>query len=213
MKITVQTVFSVALSVIFSAVMLAVSPVAFGQESPTEVQAPFGLKWGAKQKSFSKLYDCKPDGQFTYCRTKSVPKGLSNAEVYALNFHAKEGLQKVSYFSEVITGDTYGTEGKERVEHLRAALSRKYPKAKTQNLSLMHMRLYKDPHEFYECLRHPGCGLYAVTVEPGKGDIGILIKGVSRGKGFIVLSYESPKWLGLLDSKKKAEKAQDEDAL
>ena len=214
MKIAVQTVLSVVLSVIFVAFMLAVSPVAFGQESPTEVQAPFGLEWGAKKESFSGLRNCKPDGQFVLCQTKLVPKGLSDADFYSLDFHADEGLQRVIYFSEHITGDPFGTQGKERLERLRSVLLRKYPAAVKSDFDIMHLDFYKDPDEFYQCLRRDGCGSYGMGLLPGeKGAILLSIEGLSRGVGYITLEYISSKWKELSDSNTAAQKAQDEDAL
>ena len=214
MKIAAQTVLFVVLSVIFAAVMLAVSPVAFGQESPTEVQAPFGLEWGAKKESFSGMHNCEPNGQFVICRTKFVPKTLSDADYYMLGFHVAEGLQKVSYVGENIINDYFGRKGKERFEHLKSALLRKYPKAKQDELVWINRRLYEDLDEFYECLLYgPRCGVHVLLLDPGKGSILMKIHGVSGGKGFVDLTYESPKWDRLIDSKEEAEKAQDEDAL
>ena len=189
---------------------LAGATAAFAQESPSEVQAPFGLEWGSLQSEFSGLTNCNSKQSLTFCRTNSVPKPLSDAETYQLVFDDKEGLVKIRHIGKSITGDPSGTKGKERFNELKAALSSKYPKARKKDFIKMHIALYRNSNEFYECLRHRGCGLYAWNINPGKGTIGIQINGLSRGKGYIDLIYESPKWMDVFN---RAKSADDKDAL
>ena len=195
------------------AALLAGAAVAFAQESPSEVQAPFGLKWGASQSEFSDLTDCESKQSITFCKVNSVPKPLSDAESHRLAFDDKEGLVKIGYFGNQITGDPFGTEGVKRFNELKSALSSKYPKAEKQSFISMHKNLYRDSDEFYECLRYSGCGLYAWGVSPGKGTIGLQIKGLSRGRGYIGLTYESPKWVEVIKKAKSSNQADDKDAL
>ena len=193
--------------------MLAGATAAFAQESPSEVQAPFGLEWGASLSDFPGLTNCQTNQAVTYCTTISVPKTLSDAENHELFFDDKEGLVKVRYISKDITDDLFGDKGKARFNELKSALSSKYPKAEKKDLIGMHLTLYKDPDEFYECLRYHGCGVYVWSLKPGKGTITLVMEGLSRGKGYLYLSYESPKWRDVVNRVKSSEKADDKDAL
>lgn len=208
-----ENLFSALLRLVFVATIVAGTSVSFANESPKEVQAPFGLKWGAKKSDFSNLFDCETNRTFISCRTNSVPKGLSNTEFYSFIFDNEEGLVKITHYGKNIIGDPYGTEAKDRFNKLKSALSGKYPDAKKKDFIWMHLKLYKESDEFYECLRYSGCGSYAFAISPEGGGIFIEVYGMRRGEGYIKLIYESAKWSDVIDRFKASKDADDADAL
>ena len=201
------------LNIFFITTLLAVSAAAYAQESQSEVQAPFGLEWGVLQSELSGLTNCSSKQSVAFCDIDSVPKPLSDAHRHLLAFDDKEGLVKVAYFGKPITDDPFGTKGVKRFNELKVALLGKYPKAEKHDLIQMHLKLYQDSDEFYECLRYSGCGFYALGISPEKGSIILEISGLSRGQGYISLTYESPKWGDVIKKAKSSKQASDKDAL
>jgi hypothetical protein len=160
-------------------------------------EAPFGLYWGEdaqKIKSRSVvLIEKRRDGAFTQYHTTSTPRHLSSTETYSLLVHDRYGLVKITSYSRNISNDIAGIDGKRIYNELKAAISDKYGPAKDQ-FEYSGRKLYKEYDEFYQCLRYQGCGTWSSFWgnAEGRGAISVELKGLTRGVGFVVLSYEGP---------------------
>jgi hypothetical protein len=184
----------------------------------TEVQAPFGFKWDQKvsdlrAKGFDSTCSDATDLPIRICKFSASPKKFSKADFFQGFFVPGEGLQKVTMLGKDITDDPYGSDGKAQYEALKTSLTKKYG-APTNTYEWEATELYKDSDEFYECLNYQSCGNHTVYwIEGMDGTITLKIKGVSRGKGYIQLIYESPRWSDLLDQLRDQETAGDDDSL
>jgi hypothetical protein len=180
------------------------------------VEAPFGLEWGAEKEALRGdgiiLSNCKSQGWVEFCTTESVPKNLSTAASYALYFSNKYGLQKVLMYGETITNDVYGTAGKDRYAKLKGALDSKYSGA--TSYEYVGKSVYKESDEFFQCLDYDGCGNWSTYWTANlKGSVGLELLGLSRGSGFVLLSYEGELWSRAISEKDKVEDAADLEAL
>ena len=215
MKKATTTLIAIALA-LATASAYAEDGGAATAQSPSEVQAPFGLEWGMLKTQLSAM-TCRASAKLvglTNCSTKQVPRPLSDAEVYHLTFDKTDGLIKVQYASTDITGDPRGTAGKGRFDDLRAALSSKYPSAKKDEFIWTGGYLYDEFGEFYQCLKYGDkCGSHSLYIQPGKGVIVIELKGIRRGVGFIRMAYESPEFGAAFDRAKSAKNNLDAGAL
>ena len=90
-------------------------------------------------------------------------------------------------------------------------LSKKYgaPKSSWEQVGL---DLYKDSDEFYQCLKYDGCGQYVSLYEYAGGYISLQIKGVSRGKGYLMIGYESPAFYAAKDAIENKQSLSDSEA-
>ena len=68
--------------------------------------------------------------------------------------------------------------------------------------------------KFYECLKYQGCGTQAsYWLDDVEGTISLDIKGVSRGTGYITITYESKRWSDILDRFNNENNSADEESL
>jgi hypothetical protein len=188
--------------------------------SHAEVTAPFGLDWGQSKRSITqkgvRLNDCKTIAKgVESCTASNLPKPISFAESYKLIFDLGRGLQKTQLFGEDINNDAYGTDGKRLYSKLKDTFIAKYPSSEYEHLSYewVGRELYKDSNEFYECLNYDmSCGNWSTYII-GKGNVVVELKGISRGKGWLLMTHESPEWEDILDNANSKEDESDLDAL
>ena len=186
-------------------------------QAATEVQAPFGFAWNQtesdlRRRGFEMACSTLKDVPVESCKVSTSPKKFSKADFFLIFFVPGEGLQKVAMYGKDITDDPYGSSGKEQYSALKASLTKKYGAPKTYEWGATE--LYKDSDEFYECLAYQTCGSQsAYWTEEVTGTIALSINGVSRGKGYLSLKYESARWADLLDKMKSEMSAGDDDSL
>ena len=180
---------------------------------------PFGTTWGQSVDDLEKAgmvcTDKETDSknELITCKTTSLLKDISIKDFYYLLFSNKYGLQKVVMFSSNITGDITGREGKELYNKYKSVLTKKYSDPSFEWESVGR-ELYDEYDEFYQCLAYDGCGDYVSHFKPEEGGlVAIKLKGLSRGKGFLVLTYEGSKWEQHLDEVSNRKKSVDSDAL
>jgi len=182
----------------------------------SEDEGPFGLHWGSKAEdlvsSGINLINETVQGRYKLYETGNLPKNLSIAEKYILIFDEKYGLQKVMMLSEDITGDIYGTKGKSIYSDLKSKLTAKYGPP-TQSFERVGFSLYDEPDEFYQCLKYEGCGFWSSLFSSDSINIGLDLKGISRGVGYIKITYEGPLWSKSINEKELNESKSDADAL
>ena len=187
--------------------------------SAVEVTAPFGLDWGQSKRFITlkgvQIKDCAPIANgLESCQASNLPKAISFGDIYKLIFDSEKGLQKTQLLGEDITNDAYGTEGKRLYSKLKNTFIKKYPSSEYKHSSYewIAKELYKDSDEFYECLDYDGCGSWATYIL-GKGSIIVELKGLSRGKGWLAMTHESPEWADIIDKANSREDESDMDAL
>ncbi len=178
-------------------------------------EGPFGLNWGSKPKEIISagisLLNETNQGRFKLYEVKSLPKNLSIAENYILIFDNKYGLQKVVMISKNITGDIYGTEGKNIYSDFKIKLTNKY--GPPQSFERIGVKLYDEMDEFYQCLSYEGCGIWSSVFNSDSLVVGLDLKGIGRGVGYIEIVYEGPLWQRSLDDKNSDDSKSDDDAL
>ena len=200
-------------------IALAVSGIALAEshaQNYGKYAAPFGLEWGLSKEQVTamgvELTSTNPvKGIYT---AKTLPKNLSDAEDYVLVFKQEFGLVKVSALTSDITRDVYGSKGKERYSQLKTAVANKYGKPDDEFEYTDHGI---DSDQFYQCLAYDGCGAWASywadTEGETDGSIALNIRGVSRGTGFIHLSYESAAYYTAKEQEEAEKSRSDEDSL
>ena len=181
-----------------------------------EIMAPFGLEWGQTQKQLNNknidLTDCSTIKKVTSCTTTNPTKSVSFGELYLLFIDEEKGLQKIKMLGKDIVSDVSGLEGKALYSKVKKSLIKKYDKAK--EYEYIGLTVYKEYDEFYQCLKYDGCGSwYAFWEGESGGTIGLQLKGLSRGKGYLSLTYESKEWGTIIDSLQQREDKSDNDAL
>ncbi len=188
-----------------------------------EGNAPFGLTWGMTEAQVAQLVEVEikeeiksdlPLGVTGILQATSLPKNLTIAEFYHLIFVTEKHLQKISMSSKDIEDDVSGRKGKEQYEKIKTSLKKKYGSPIAEHES-SGRKLWDEWDEFYQCLKYDGCGIWASIFEDEKSGmmIGLELKGLKRGRGFIQLGYEGPSWEAFLDAKEKIESELDDDAL
>ena len=192
----------------------------------SEISPPSGMEWSKSQseikRSGLKLSDCKSalGGDIEYCDVTGHDKPISFAESYTVYFIKGYGLHKVLVSGKNITGDAYGSEGKASYSKILSSLNKKYPEEdgyESASYEWIARELYKDSDEFYECLRYDGCGNWSSYIngqdEISLGNFSVELEGLSRGTGYLSLTYESPNWGKYLDVVKNQESSRDDEAL
>lgn len=198
---------------VLAAVLLLASTSAMAADGD---DALFGLKWGMTVDSVratgTVLKRETGDANIETFTTKSVPRQLSNADAYLLIF-ADGKLAKMKYLGNNINGDSFGTEGKEKFETLKSALSEKYG-ASTNNYQSVGGKLFKESDEFYQCLAYDGCGVWAAVFESPDKSILLELNGMQRGVGYVSLTAEAkPQWSQALERRKTLKGKSDKAAL
>jgi|TARA_R110001583_G_C5666453_1_gene410238 hypothetical protein len=180
--------------------------------------APFGLTWGMSKaelegQGVALSPEASGEGLESYS-TDLLPIDLSNADFYLLYFGKDRGLQKVSMASDNISNDIYGTKGKEAYDRLKTALTEKYGDP-IESFSTIGGKLWKDADEFYQCLAYDGCGIWASFFENKESNefIGLELKGLNRGEGYLTLAYDGPEWGTVLSERDAETASQDSSAL
>lgn len=181
-----------------------------------EIAAPFGLVWGQSKQELEsmsvKFYKCENTQGFVRCRTKNPPKTVSFAEFYDLAFHQDTGLQEIVMAGNTIANDIAGSKGKALYAKVKSSLTRKYGQPHDSR-EVIGLKLYDEYDEFYQCLAYSGCGLWlSYWVGGAGGVVGLRLKGLSRGKGWLRMSYQSKALSQLLDDYESKKTTEDEDA-
>ena len=182
-----------------------------------EITAPFGLTWGQSKADLQSqgvaFYDCGDIDFVQTCQTKSLPKPLSIAEIYILLFHSRKGLVKVGMFGKTISDDITGSDGKADYAHIKTRLTTKYG-ARLTGVERVGQKLYDGHDEFYQCLAYAGCGGW-LSLWKGSDGSGIVLKleGLSRGVGYLTLTYQSKEWSKIVDDEKAKKSTDDDSAL
>ena len=173
---------------------------------------PFGLTWGMSEADLIKVGFTRsgPVEDFNILSSVSAPKAWSKADDYmAVTYKGK--LVKVIASSKPFTSDLYGSEAKASYSQIKSLLSKKYGEPKT-SWERVGLDLYKDSDEFYQCLKYDGCGQYISLYEYAGGYISLQIKGVSRGKGYLMIGYESPEFYAAKNAIENQDSAADAEA-
>jgi len=185
-------------------------------DSMKEIGAPFGLEWGIFEKDFKAkgiVASCETSGGLISCEASVVPQSVSVADNYVLVLDSKSGLQKVVMIGKTIDGDSYGSQGKLAYQSIKSTLENKY--SSPESFEYVGRKLYRDSDEFYQCLAYDGCGKWASYWSVGDdkgGFIGLHLKGLRRGQGYITLTYESKDWGLVVDRIKTEQKVKDSSA-
>ena len=179
-------------------------------------EALFGLRWGmtpAQVQAFGvTLINTENDRGLDLYKTTSLPKNVSDAESYSLTFFNGR-LVKLWVVTKNITGDPTGAKGKERFGAFRSALAAKYGES-AHNRQISGVALYTEWDEFYQCLAYSGCGIWASIFETNDKIVGIEIKGLRRGTGYIEITAEAkPQFHEALQVYRNRQKTTDKDAL
>jgi hypothetical protein len=178
-------------------------------------EAPFGFAWGMSQSQVQNLVKSikktSSNGKFSFLEFSKAPKNLSNAEKYVAVFDKQYGLQKLIFASKKIESDIYGDNGKSQYEDLKKAIVNKYGKP-TDNAEIVGLHLFKDTDEFYQCLKYDGCGGW-LSIWKGTPNIILELNGLSRGVGYIRLTYEGPKWGVAVDESNEEKQKANQSAL
>jgi len=184
-----------------------------------EVQAPFGFHWGESKQQITKqgvkLVGCNTNLSLTLCNTKKAIKSVSFGEGYQLIFDSRKGLQKVVMVSENITSDITGIEGKSLYEKIKNSLIKKYGEVDADgSFEISGLKLYNENDEFYQCLAYEGCGYWQTLWSPESGGVILMqLRGISRGTGFLKMSYESKLWNDIIDHRNVIKDSGDSNAL
>jgi len=179
--------------------------------------AMFGLKWGdspmALKRAGLEMEKKFASGNLHLYKCDSLPKNLSTTESYSLIFDDNVSLVKIVVISKTIEGDIYGTEGKDQFDKLvRMLKSKGYRVEKEYQKS--GMELYKDEDEFYQCLKYEGCGVWYALLEDSTHNIGVELKGLNRGEGYIQMDVEAiPGFKAAINKRDQKRNSSDADAL
>ncbi|MEL0638494.1 hypothetical protein V6259_17220 [Marinomonas sp. TI.3.20] len=175
----------------FVAPVLALS-CTFSVSAAEKFPSPFGLEWGMSNAQLQAVGFSVPKklDQFRVLTSVSTPKPWSQGDTYiALTYRDK--LVKAIVNSKSITGDAYGSEGKALYTKVKTLLTKKYGTPES-HFERTGMKLYEDADEFYQCLGYSGCGFYYSSYSVSGGNIQVTLKGSGRGRGYVVITYESP---------------------
>jgi hypothetical protein len=157
--------------------------------------APLGLVWGQKilsSQCLSKSEKIDDKTGLVLCVLKDVPNPIPDLDGVTVVLSPERNLLKVRVFFKDISEDPYGSKGIKEFTKYTNILTKKY-KEPGLHKTITGVTLYENSDEFYQCLRYAGCGMYlAIWDLPDGGAISLELKGIARGKGFIVISYETP---------------------
>ncbi|KJF88371.1 hypothetical protein [Photobacterium phosphoreum] len=124
----------------------------------------------------------------------------------------KYGLQKIILVSENINSDIMGIEGKALYNKVKHSLTTKYNIP--QKDEYLEERDFKYQDEFYKCLKSEICGQWLSFWKAKDGSSALIeLKGLSGGKGYLMLTYQSNKWEQIIKLVSKENKKSDHDAL
>ena len=183
-----------------------------------EITAPFGLTWGESKADLQNqgmaFYDCEDVDFAQACRTKILPKPLSIAESYLLLFHPRKGLVKVLMVGKTISDDITGSNGKADYARIKTSLTTKYGSPLGIEIEMVGRDLYDEYDEFYQCLAYSGCGFWVSGWEGSDGSsVFLQLIGLSRGVGYLRLTYEPKEYSQIVDDEKAKKSTDDDSAL
>ncbi|CEO40970.1 hypothetical protein [Photobacterium kishitanii] len=180
-----------------------------------DIGAPFGFEWGQSYHEINKkvpLTDCATKNNLMLCETTKPIQKVSFSERYIVVIDNKHGLQKVILVSQNISGDISGEEGKALYSKVKQSLTQKYNSPHTDEY--LAKKTSKDHDEFYKCLKSDECGNWVSFWQAEDGSSALVeLKGLSSGKGYLMLTYQSNKWQQIINVISKEEKKSDHDAL
>ena len=174
----------------------------------------FGLNFGQTPKeirAMGSVLSFKDNNKNLSSYTcNSLPKNSSSAEGYTLIF-SDDSLVKIIMIGNTISNDIYGSDGKEAFINTFELLKKKYTIHLIRTDS--GLELYDEPDEFYQCLAYDGCGLYAAVLKNDFKNITLQLKGLERGKGYLILTAEAvPEFEKALEKQKLTTNKNDSDA-
>ena len=162
-----------------------------------EILSDLGLAWGQTQKALIKknynLQYCSKNNDVTSCEVLHSAKGVALGAQYILFFDEDNGLQKLQMPIKHITDDATGLAGKSLYNELKKHLNKRYGIPKSYEYT--GRKTYFDYDEFYECLRHEGCGSWVSFWHMENGDYTyIALSGIANSSGYLILFTESELW-------------------
>ncbi len=196
---------------------LCVLLCAFASGSPAAdvPEAPFGLRWGTQpevlRKQVPELERDQRRGDLRSYMALTLPENLAGAARYHLLFDRQEGLVKVQYLSELITGDDTGMKGRDHYRALKLALGEKYGMPEVEEMYGL-VDAEQRP-TFYACLKMPTCGWWHSTYRHDGMKIRLRLHGAADDAGFVSLEYESPRFGTALGRYERAREEAHEAAL
>jgi hypothetical protein len=210
---TIITFLTATLTVALITLTLTLTPVYAGQNNK---EAMFGLDWGMTPEQVMAAGAALEKEEYrintAVYSADSLPMNLNQADYYYLFFGDDEGLAKIIVYTKKITGDIYGTDGKDRFKGIVEILDKKYTRKDVHNY--IGLAMYKEDAEFYQCLAYAGCGYWYAEHTAEDRYIGTELKGISRGVGRISLLVEwQPVWGDIVDARKEIQKQQEASAL
>ena len=164
------------------------------------------LKWGQTPTTLREnkiaLENCNSSHNITSCQVINKKKGAAYDAIYKLFFSKDEGLQKIQFTMKKIENDATGIVGKTFYTKLKKFISRKYNSPTSYEFT--GKQKYTQIDQFYECLQHDGCGAWVSFWEMKNGDFTyLLLSGVGKGSGFLILFSESELWQHIAASLEK----------
>lgn len=180
-----------------------------------DISAPFGFEWRQSYQQIGKkvkLTGCSTRKHLMVCETTKPIKKVSYGERYMVVIDNKYGLQKIILVSENINSDIMGIEGKALYNKVKHSLTTKYNIP--QKDEYLEERDFKYQDEFYKCLKSENCGQWLSFWKAKDGSSALIeLKGLSGGKGYLMLTYQSNKWEQIIKLVSKENKKSDHDAL
>lgn len=179
-----------------------------------EIEAPFGFVWGQSYQQISSkvlLTDCSTRKHLMMCETTQPIKKVSYGERYIVVIDHKHGLQKVILVSRNITSDKLGAEGKALYSQIKKSLTKKYYPPQVTDYSASDN---DSDSAFYQCLKTNDCGSWLSHWNGKDGSQAMVeLKGLSDGKGYLMMTYQSNKWEQIIKFVNVEKKKSDFDAL
>lgn len=179
--------------------------------------APFGMSWGQTAAEVEKLTGATRNTELLWGRVididiATVPVTPPRTDFVSFAVDPEFGLARIIWISQNITGDPFGTEGKEQYFQYKELLSKKYGKPKS-DVEIAGLDLWDEKDEFYQCLAYSGCGMYSAIWETAEGvSVGLSLRGIERGEGYHTIVYEGPEWSNVIEAVNSEEDAIEEDA-
>jgi hypothetical protein len=205
--------FSVALVLLLASLNLtaqsASSSVVASVPVPSNVGGigPFGLTRGMTRAQIiatvgqSAIREEKGD---TLTLTR-VPKPHGEFESYVLIIAPRDGLLKIIAVGGTVENDSYGTEIRDRFNHIRDALTNVYGVGRDLDY-LKSGSIWTDDRDFMMGLTKKERDLVTYWLGPTNSSditaIGLEAKGLSSSDGYLTLGYEFRGWDGYVDGKK-----------
>lgn len=182
----------------------------------SDLSAPIGLTWGMTEVDAIKegVVPTKTErkGPLSLVCTNEVPIPVSFAEEYLLVFHNTWGLQKMLIVGETIDNDIYGMKGKRLYSDIKKLLIKKYGNTE-KSYEYVGRELFDEQDEFYQCLKYPGCGNWISLFKTPDIKFMLQLNGIKRGRGYVDILFEGPKWDEYLENKKNQNQITNEQAL